>query len=150
MYLLRPGRTDEAIAIAEAENAVIELEEGYEERYQKLTDENFILVTMAQSQYVRASELFADIAMQELEDHLSIPEPGREAGGVSRARRRLHAERPCGNGLPLQPRGRAFSPEHEGQTRMAEALFNAVKRYKAAYERLLLEGKDLGETTGGM
>ncbi|MGQ9644587.1 MAG: N-acetylmuramoyl-L-alanine amidase family protein [Ignavibacterium sp.] len=52
VYLLRPGRTKEAIAIAEFENSVIQYEEN-PQRYQKLTDENFILVSMAQSAYMR-------------------------------------------------------------------------------------------------
>lgn len=145
VYLLRPGRTDEAVAIAEAENAVIELEEGYEERYQKLTDENFILVTMAQSQYVRASELFAEIATQELEDHLSIPNRGVKQAGFLVL---------VGASMPNALVETAYLSNREderflrsdaGQRKMAEALFTAVKRYKVAYEKLLLEGKELGE-----
>jgi N-acetylmuramoyl-L-alanine amidase len=149
VYLLRPGRTDEAIAIAEQENSVIELEEGYEERYEKLTDENFILLTMAQSQYARASELFADIALQEMEDELSIPNRGvRQAGFLVLV----------GASMPNVLVETAYLSNREderflrsanGQTAMAKALFNAIKRYKTAYERLLLEGKDIGETTGG-
>jgi N-acetylmuramoyl-L-alanine amidase len=49
VYLLRPGRTQKAIAIAEFENSVIKYEDN-PQRYQKLTDENFILVSMAHSQ----------------------------------------------------------------------------------------------------
>ena len=43
VYLLRPGKTQDAIEIAEMENAVIQYEAD-PKRYQKLTDENFILV----------------------------------------------------------------------------------------------------------
>jgi N-acetylmuramoyl-L-alanine amidase len=32
-----------------------------------------------------------------------------------------------------------------GQQMIAEALFNAVKRYKDEYEKLLEEGKEIGE-----
>ena len=39
IYLLRPNRTEEAVTIASRENAVIQLEEGYKERYQNLTEE---------------------------------------------------------------------------------------------------------------
>ena len=72
VYLLRPGKTEDAIEIAERENAVIEMEEGYKQRYQRLTEENFILVTMAQSAHMKASEFFADIAQQELQDHALV------------------------------------------------------------------------------
>lgn len=145
VYLLRPGRTDEAIAIAEAENAVIELEEGYEERYQELTDENFILVTMAQSQYMRASELFAQIATQEMEDHLTVPNRGVKQAGFLVL---------VGASMPNVLVETAYLSNREderylrgaaGQQKIANALFAAVKRYKAAYEKLLLEGKALGE-----
>jgi N-acetylmuramoyl-L-alanine amidase len=144
VYLLRPGRTDEAIAIAEQENSVIELEEGYEARYQQLTDENFILLTMAQSQYARASELFADIALQEMEDQLSIPNRGvRQAGflvlvGASMPNVLVETAYLSNREDERFLRGQA------GQQKLAQALLNAVKRYKTAYERLLLEGKDLG------
>lgn len=145
VYLLRPGRTDDAVAIAEAENAVIELEEGYEERYQKLTDENFILVTMAQSQYVRASELFADIATQELEDHLTIPNRGVKQAGflvlVGASMPNVLVE----TAYLSNREDERFLRSDAGQRKMAEALFTAVKRYKVAYEKLLDEGKELGE-----
>ena len=62
IYLLRPSRSEEAVAIASRENAVIQLEEGYKERYQKLTEEEFIIVTMAQSAYMKQSEQFAESA----------------------------------------------------------------------------------------
>jgi N-acetylmuramoyl-L-alanine amidase len=145
VYLLRPGRTDEAVAIAEAENAVIELEEGYEKRYQKLTDENFILVTMAQSQYVRASELFAEIATQELEDHLSIPNRGVKQAGflvlVGASMPNVLVE----TAYLSNREDERFLRSEAGQRKMAEALFTAVSRYKTAYEKLLDEGKDLGQ-----
>ena len=57
VYLLRPGRTKKAIEIAEYENSVIDLEDN-PNRYEKLTDENFILVSMAHSAYMRYSEKF--------------------------------------------------------------------------------------------
>ncbi len=60
VYLLRPGRTKEAISIAERENSVIQYEDN-PGRYKALTDENFILVSMAQSSYMKYSEKFSDI-----------------------------------------------------------------------------------------
>jgi N-acetylmuramoyl-L-alanine amidase len=37
IYLLRPGKTEKAISIAERENAVVKMEEGYEQRYKAHT-----------------------------------------------------------------------------------------------------------------
>lgn len=145
VYLLRPGRTDEAINIAERENAVIQLEEGYEDRYQQLTDENFILVTMAQSAYMRASELFADIAQQEMQDHLNIPNRGVKQAGflvlVGASMPNVLVE----TAYLSNREDEKFLKSNAGQTKIAEALFSAIKRYKVAYEKLLMEGKDLGE-----
>jgi N-acetylmuramoyl-L-alanine amidase len=145
VYLLRPGRTEDAIEIAERENAVIELEEGYEQRYQKLTEENFILVAMAQSAHVKASEYFADIAQQELEDNTNIPNRGVKQAGflvlVGASMPNVLVETAY---LSNRDDERYLKSE-AGQHKIAEALFKAIKKYKEEYEKLLLEGKDVGE-----
>ncbi len=145
VYLLRPGRTEEAIDIAERENSVIELEEGYEKRYQQLTEENFILVTMAQSAHVRASELFADIAQQELEEQVGIPNRGVKQAGflvlVGASMPNAYIETAY---LSNRDDERVLRSE-KGQMKFAAALFNAIQRYKVEYEKLLDEGKALGE-----
>jgi len=145
VYLLRPGRTEEAIEIAERENAVIQLEEGYEDRYKELTDENFILVTMARSAHVKASEVFADIAQQEMEDHLTIPNRGvRQAGFlvlVGAAMPNVLVE----TAYLSNRDDERFLKSESGQKKIAEALLKAVTRYKEEYEKLLLEGRELGE-----
>ena len=145
VYLLRPGRTQEAIDIAEQENAVIELEEGYRERYQELTEENFILVTMAQSAYLKSSEIFADVLQEEMEDHLAIPNRGiRQAGFyvlVGAAMPKVLVE----TAYLSNHEDERFLKSDKGQNQIAEALLKAIERYKAEYEKLLLEGKEIGE-----
>jgi len=145
VYLLRPGRTEDAIEIAERENAVIELEEGYEQRYQKLTEENFILVAMAQSAHVKASEYFADIAQQELEENTNVPNRGVKQAGflvlVGASMPNVLVETAY---LSNRDDERYLKSE-SGQHKIAEALFKAVKKYKEEYEKLLLEGRDVGE-----
>ncbi len=145
VYLLRLGRTEEAIEIAERENAVIKLEEGYQERYRELMDENFILVTMAQSAHMKASEVFADIAQQELEDKLSIPNRGvRQAGFyvlVGAAMPKILLE----TAYLSNRQDERILRSKSGQQAIAEALLSAVKRYKEEYEKLLEEGKEIGE-----
>jgi N-acetylmuramoyl-L-alanine amidase len=145
VYLLRPGRTDEAIEIAERENSVIELEEGYERRYQKLTDENFILVTMAQSAHMRASELFAEIATREMGKVLNTQDNGVKQAGFLVL---------VGSAMPNVLIETAYLSNREderllksesGQDKYADAIFNAIKRYKTEYEKLLQEGKDFGD-----
>ena len=144
VYLLRPGRTSEAVSIAERENSVIKLEEGYEERYKELNEENFILVTMAQSAYVKASELFADIAQQEMESHLAIPNRGVKQAGfyvlVGASMPNVLVE----TAYLSNRDDERFLSSNSGQQKIADALFKAIKRYKEEYEKLLLEGKDFG------
>lgn len=142
VYLLRPGRTEEAIAIAERENAVIQLEEKYEERYKELTEENFILVTMAQSAYVKASEVFADLAQQELEATTGLPNRGVKQAGfyvlVGAAMPNVLVE----TAYLSNKHDEKFLKSEPGQQKIAEALFRAIKKYKKEYEKLLTEGKN--------
>ena len=145
VYLLRPGRTAEAVAIAERENSVIKLEEGYEERYKELTEENFILVSMAQSAHMKASEMFADIAQQEMDNHLTIPNRGVKQAGfyvlVGASMPNVLVE----TAYLSNREDERFLASTAGQQKIAEALLKAIKRYKEEYEKLLLEGKDMGE-----
>lgn len=144
VYLLRPGKTQDAIDIAERENAVIKLEEGYQERYQELTEENFILVTMAQSAYLKSSEVFADILQHELGEHLPIPNRGiRQAGFyvlVGAAMPKVLVE----TAYLSNREDERFLRSDSGQQKIAEALFKAIERYKEEYEKLLEEGKAAG------
>jgi N-acetylmuramoyl-L-alanine amidase len=144
IYLLRPGKTDAALHIAERENEVVKLEKGYEKRYQQLTEENFILLTMAQSAYVKYSEQFADILQQEMGKHLDVENNGVKQAGFYVL---------VGASMPNVLVETAYlSNKHDekilrsanGQQRIAEAIFNGVKRYKQEYEKSLEEGKDIG------
>jgi N-acetylmuramoyl-L-alanine amidase len=145
VYLLRPGKTEEAIAIAERENAVIELEEGYEKRYQQLTEENFILVTMAQSAHVKASEIFADITQREMQSRTGLSNRGVKQAGfyvlVGAAMPNVLVETAyLSNGEDER-----YLKSDSGQQKIADSLYRAIKAYKEEYEKLLNEGKEIGE-----
>lgn len=134
VYLLRPGRTQRAIAIAEFENSVIKYEDN-QQRYQKLTDENFILVSMAHSQYMRYSESFSDILNQEWKHVVKIPSLGiKQAGfyvlvGASMPGVLIEA------GFLSNRKDEAHVKSSEGQAEIAQAVFNSVKKYKESYEK---------------
>jgi N-acetylmuramoyl-L-alanine amidase len=146
IYLLRPGRTEEAVRIAERENAVIKLEKGYEKRYQELTEENFILVTMAQSAHMKYSERFAEILEEEMGNHLSIADDGvKQAGflvlvGASMPNVLLET------GYLSNRKEEKFLKSKVGQEKIAEAIYLAVKKYKSEYEKALDEGKEMGSS----
>ncbi|RKY61764.1 MAG: hypothetical protein DRP96_02270 [Candidatus Neomarinimicrobiota bacterium] len=62
LYLLRPGRSEEAIKVAEAENSVIHLEDDADKlKYQGYDDITNILANMVHSTNMRDSETFASI-----------------------------------------------------------------------------------------
>lgn len=143
IYLLRPGKTEHAIEIAERENAVIELEED-KGRYQELTEENFILLTMAQTAYMRYSEQFADILQQEMEAYSGLDNQGVKQAGfqvlVGASMPNVLVE----TGYLSNREDERFLRSSRGQDRIAQAVLGAVKRYKEEYEKTLQEGKMVG------
>ena len=65
-YLLRPGKTEDAIEVAHRENEVIKLEDRSENKYRDLSGENLIIATMAQSVYMKESEELAAMIQEEM------------------------------------------------------------------------------------
>ena len=79
-YLLRPGKTEDAIEVASRENAVIKLEEKTGQ-YDNLAGENLIMATMAQSMFMKESEDLAAIIQMELDKRLNTPNRGVKQAG---------------------------------------------------------------------
>ncbi len=144
VYLLRQGKTEHALKIAERENSVIQYEEGYESRYQELTEENFILLAMAQSAYLKYSERFAEISTQQVERHTNLQIQGVKQAGffvlVGASMPNVLVEM----GYLTNRNDEKFLKSSVGQNKIATALFNAIKIYKAEYEQSLDEGKTMG------
>jgi len=136
VYLLRPGRTKEAIDIAERENSVIKYEDN-PQRYEKLTDENFILVSMAHSSYMKYSEKFADILNKEFNKDLNIDSRGVKQAGfyvlVGAAMPSVLIE----TGFLSNRRDAKFLSSSGGQQKIAESIYQAVKKFKGQYEKSL-------------
>ncbi len=141
IYLLRPGKTENAIRIAEVENAAI----GYEtdqERYKKLTEENFILVTMRQSAFAKYSERFAEIAATDMAKHLKIQNSGVKQAGfyvlVGASMPNVLVE----TGYLSNRTEERVLKSAQGQERIAKALFQGIKDYKVEYEQAVSEGRN--------
>jgi len=134
VYLLRPGRTKEAIRIAEFENSVIKYEEN-PNRYEKLTDENFILVSMVHSQYMRYSESLSDFLNQNWKREVSIPSLGIKQAGfyvlVGASMPSVLIE----NGFLSNRKDEAYLASNSGKKLIAETIFNSIKMYKEFYEK---------------
>jgi N-acetylmuramoyl-L-alanine amidase len=137
IYLLRPGKTEDAIAIAAKENAVIQFEEGYKDRYKKLTEEEFIIITMAQSAYMKYSEHFAETASVSMASHLRIRNSGVKQAGfyvlVGASMPNVLVEL----GYISNKNEEQLLKSSKGQDRLAEALFKGIQEYRTVYEKAL-------------
>ncbi|HSP87166.1 MAG TPA: N-acetylmuramoyl-L-alanine amidase, partial [Ignavibacteriaceae bacterium] len=136
VYLLRPGRTTEAISIAERENSVIQYEEN-PEKYEKLTDENFILVTMAHSAYMKYSEKFSDILNKQMGVDMSIPSRGIKQAGfyvlVGASMPSVLIE----TGFVSNKNDADYLKSAKGQNEIANAIFKSIKSFKEYYEKVM-------------
>lgn len=138
VYLLRLGKTQDAIEIAEFENSVIKYEDN-PDRYKKLTDENFIFVSMAHSAFMRFSESFSDILNQKWKDKVNTPSRGVKQAGfyvlVGASMPSVLIE----SGFLSNPQEERFLGSPSGQSEIAHAMLESVKKYKAYYESSVLE-----------
>lgn len=138
MFLLRPGKTQDAIAIAEFENSVIKFEDD-QSKYQKLTDENFILVSMAHSTYMRHSEKFADLLNEKWKTNVSIPTRGIKQAGfyvlVGASMPSVLIE----SGFLSNELDEKFLNTEAGQNEIANCLFKTIQEYTKYYEEVMVE-----------
>ncbi len=136
VYLLRPGKTQDAIEIAERENAVIQYEED-PKRYQKLTDENFILVSMAHSSYLKYSEKIAELLHNQFSNEFEVQSRGVKQAGfyvlVGASMPSVLIE----TGFLSNKREADYLKSTKGHEEIAAAIFRAVKGYKSYYEKVM-------------
>ncbi|OGU61967.1 MAG: hypothetical protein A2315_13420 [Ignavibacteria bacterium RIFOXYB2_FULL_35_12] len=136
VYLLRPGKTQDAIEIAERENAVIQYEED-PKRYQKLTDENFILVSMAHSSYLKYSEKFAELLHNQFSNEFDVQSRGVKQAGfyvlVGASMPSVLIE----SGFLSNKKDAEYLKSTKGQNEIAAAIFRAVKGYKVYYDKVM-------------
>lgn len=139
IYLLRPGKTEDAIRIAERENSVVNLEVGFEERYKALTEENFILVSMQQSAFMRYSEQFASLAAKTMANALKIKNSGIKQAGfyvlVGASMPNVLVE----TGYLSNRNEEKVLKSSTGQQKIAEALYRGIREYMKVYEKGLQE-----------
>jgi N-acetylmuramoyl-L-alanine amidase len=136
IYLLRPGKTDAAVRIASRENAVIEFEDD-KGRYKQLTEEEFILVTMAQSSYVKYSELFAQKAVQAMGKGTSLKNGGVKQAGFYVLVGASMPNALVETGYLSNKKDERLLKSGSGQQKIAQSLFEGIKAFKIDYEKQL-------------
>lgn len=139
-YLLRPGKTADAIEVAARENAVIKLEEKSQDQYAELTGENLIMATMAQSMFMKESEDLAAVIQEELARRVPSSNRGVKQAGFYVL---------IGASMPnvLAEVGYLSNPSEEQNLRkpayrrkLAEGIYAAIVRFKRTREAVLAEG----------
>ena len=133
VYLLRPGRTEEAIAIAERENSVIKYEDD-PSRYEQLTDENFILVSMAHSSFMKYSESFAEMLNSQFKHNTKLKARGVKQAGfyvlVGASMPSVLIE----TGFITNKKDSNYLKSSSGKHQLAEAIFDAINEYSQYYK----------------
>jgi len=136
IYLLRPGRTESAIKIAERENSVIKFEDN-PSRYKKLTDENFILVSMAHSSYMKYSEKFSDYLHTDFMNVSQLKCRGIKQAGfyvlVGASMPGVLVE----TGFISNKNDAHILGSIDGQNRIANAIYESVKKFKDYYDKAM-------------
>ncbi|MBT4130763.1 MAG: N-acetylmuramoyl-L-alanine amidase [Candidatus Marinimicrobia bacterium] len=135
-YLLRPGKTDAAIAVAEMENAVIKLEKNVDQ-YNKLSAEQLILATMAQSSFMQQSETLADLTQSEFDKKLVGQNRGvKQAGFIVL----IGASMPnvlIELGFISNKNDARRLKQSAYRQKAAQGIFDALMKYKTRHEKLL-------------
>ena len=80
-YLLRPGKTEDAIEVASRENEVIKFEDKSKNKYKDLSDEKLIIATMAQSMQMKESEELAAMVQEEMAKKVKSKNRGVKQAG---------------------------------------------------------------------
>ncbi|MCF7807971.1 MAG: N-acetylmuramoyl-L-alanine amidase [Candidatus Marinimicrobia bacterium] len=135
-YLLKPGKIDAAIAVAEMENSVIQLEKATD-HYSELSAEQVIVATMAQSSFMQQSETLADLVQSEFDKKLVGQNRGvKQAGFIVL----IGATMPnvlIELGFISNKNDAKRLKQAAYRQRAAEAIFNALMKYKTRHEKLL-------------
>ena len=133
-FLLRVGKTDDAIEVAKRENSVIELEEQTN-KYIQLTDEKLIMATMSQNADMKASEDLADLIQQNLDKNISSKNRGVKQAGFHVL---IGASMPnvlVEVGFISNPTEANLLGKSQYRRKIAKSMYNAIEEYKEKYEQ---------------
>jgi len=137
-YLLRPGKNDDAIDVAERENSVIDIE-NKNKKYKKISYENIIVATMAQQSFVEDSEFMAHSIQEELDKVLTVPNRGIKQAGFHVL---IGASMPnvlVEVGFLSNSKEAQLLNTSSYREKIAEAIFNAILEFKEKVESPLID-----------
>ena len=139
-YLLRPGKTQDAIEVATQENAAIKYEELRDGKYHDLTPEGMILATMAQSTFMKESESLAEQIQTELSKNISAVNRGVKQAGfyvlIGASMPNVLIE--VGFLSNANEEKRLRTPTY--RQKIAESIYRAIIKFKKEREFVMAEG----------
>lgn len=138
VYTLGPHKDDANMDIARRENSVIELENGYDQKYSGFDpnkDESYIIFEMAQKQNLAMSNRFAKMVQDNLVKIADRKDRGVHQAGfwvlwsTSMPSVLVELDFIC------NPESAKFMTSKEGVNKLADALFQAVKVYEMNFRQ---------------
>ena len=136
-FLLRPGKSEDAIEVAQRENAVIQMEEQ-RHKYEELTNDKLILYTMAQSSFMKESEYLAAEVQKELDKVLTSPNRGVKQAGfhvlVGASMPNILIE----SGFLSNKTEAQLLGKSKYRQKIAQAIFSALVNFKDKYENPII------------
>lgn len=141
-YLLRPGKTEDAISVAERENSVIKYEESTA-YYEKYDNEKLILATMMQSAFMKESEELASMVQDGLDRNIRSRNRGvKQAGfyvlwGTSMPNILVEI------GFLTNPTEGRKLQSGSYQQQVAEGIFKGLEEFKSKYEKPVVDQASL-------
>lgn len=139
VYTLGLHKDENNLEVAMRENSVIELEQGYQQKYSGFDpqrDESYIIFEMAQKKNLSRSIQFAESVEKEL------VKAGRQDKGVHQAGFWVLWATSMPSVLVeldfiCNPESAKYLSSDKGAKELAEAIFNAVQKYEVTWKRTL-------------
>lgn len=134
IYFLGLHKTDAAREVMERENGVIRLESN-PELYVDLSSEQAIMETLAQSVYLRESELLAGLVHSQFRDRAMRPTRGVKQAGFLVLWKASMPAILVELGFATNKAEARYLNSRRGHDLLASAIFRAVRAYRDAYAR---------------
>ena len=139
-YLLRPGKTEDAISVASRENSVINLEGHKKNSYKRLEGTNLIMATMAQSMFMKESEDLASLIQVEIGKRTQSKNRGVKQAGfyvlVGASMPNVLVE----VGYLSNRKEEKLLLKKSYRQKIAEGIYEAIIQFKKSREEILAKG----------
>lgn len=137
IYVLGLHRTEENLAVAKKENAVIMMEDNYTDHYDGFdpnSSEGYILISILQNAHLNQSINFAACVDSQFAKRAHRKSRGVHQAGFMVLYKTAMPSVLIELGFITNKNEEAYLLSDEGTTYMASAIFRAIKEYKAALE----------------